>query len=366
MSFLDSGVRAGLRSLSLAAVWVLVAGLGSAAAQTVMVRSAPGGAAIEVTLNGGAAVTATADNLGDATVAVSSPSAEADVQMHVDVCGNLVRVLIVARGLQPAAAAPGCTRSDMLSTFVMRPVTTFVVDISGNTAAVHISQGPPPIEWVARTEEALRRGRIHWGTPTTGASLFAGAGISSFSNQAAVECGTSLSTCLSDDTGGMLTAGAEYWIKPFAAVEVTYVRPGNVTINGSGAGFRFESLRQTRLFTIAGKGAFPTGPARIYGRYGYSRHESTSTTTQTVDDTTVTVDGVTSTVPGGTQSFGQKTSGWNWLIGGGVEAWVTRWVAIYGDIARLKIKGTPEAGGEGGIDDTISTITIGVKLRIGR
>src|SRR5437870_5141854 len=92
-----------LRSLTVSLIVAATVGLGTASAQTVMVRSAAAGAPVELTMNGGAAVTATADSAGDATLAVPARTAEDDVQMHVDVCGNLVRVLIVSRGVQPTA-----------------------------------------------------------------------------------------------------------------------------------------------------------------------------------------------------------------------------------------------------------------------
>src|SRR5262245_41230268 len=92
-----------LRSVTLSLVLAATAGVCTASAQTVIVRSANPGAPIELTMNGGAVVSATADSNGDATLAVPARTAEDDVQMHVDVCGNLVRVLVVSRGVQPAA-----------------------------------------------------------------------------------------------------------------------------------------------------------------------------------------------------------------------------------------------------------------------
>src|SRR5262249_12730175 len=155
--------------------------------------------------------TATADGAGDATLAVPARAAEDDVQMHVDVCGNLVRVLIVSRGVQPAAPGPNCARTDFPSTFLMRAVTTFVVDISEQSAVVHLSQGPPPPEWVGRGPAV--HGKIAWSTPSTGLALSAGVGFSTFSDAVTVACGTA-TPCDSNNFGGAVTLGAEYWIKP--------------------------------------------------------------------------------------------------------------------------------------------------------
>src|SRR5262249_20495266 len=180
----------------------------TADAQTVFVRSAPAGAAIELTMNGGAAVTATADTNGDATLAVPARPSQADGQLHVDSCGNLVRVLVVERGLQPTPAAAGCNRTDFPSTFVMRTVTSFVVDMADQNTQVHITQGPPPPEWVLRGA-ALERARIHWGTPSDGLVLSSGVGLSSFSNTTVVWCG-SATTCEDSNPGGVVALGAEF------------------------------------------------------------------------------------------------------------------------------------------------------------
>src|SRR5207237_159121 len=137
-----------LRPLVLAAALIVTVSL-RAGAQTLIVRSAAPGSPIEVTMNGGAAVSATADENGDATLGVPARASESDVQLHVDACRTMVRVLVVERGLQPAAAEPGCERTDFPSTFIMRGITTFVVDMMP-APAVHIAQGPPPAAWVRR------------------------------------------------------------------------------------------------------------------------------------------------------------------------------------------------------------------------
>src|SRR3954454_6261004 len=103
----------------LSSLFVATGGLGAAAAQTVIVRSAPQGSTIELTMNGGAPVSVAADTFGDATLTVPARTTEAAVQVHVDDCGNRVRVLLVERGIQPSPAEPGCNRIDIGSVFVM-------------------------------------------------------------------------------------------------------------------------------------------------------------------------------------------------------------------------------------------------------
>ena len=353
-----------LTSLLNAAALVVTAGLGTAAAQTVIVRSAPAGSSIELTMNSASAGTAKADASGDATLFPPPRTAEALVQFHVDVCGSLVRVHIVERGLQPPPAAAGCARTDVGSIFSMQPVTTFVVDITGSNAAVHLRQGPVPPGWLSHEAEADRALRA-WGTPGSGLVLGAGSGFSSFQNAAKNACGNAVS-CEQNNFGFMLAGTADFWFNRFVAADIAYVQPHSVTVNGTGDTYSFGSKLQTRLLIVAGKAGFSAGPARFYGYGGLNRHQSTSTTTNTIKDTTVVVNDVTQTIPGGTQTFARKTEGWNWAAGGGFEAWVKDRVAIYGELGFAKIKGDPIGGGEGGIDDRLTTIGVGVRVRLWR
>ena len=120
-----------------------------------------------------------------------------------------------------------------------------------------------------------------------------------------------------------------------------------------------------RLVTIGGRGGSFVGPAGLVGFGGMNRHQATSTTTETIDDTTVVVNGVTQTIKGGTQTLAQKTEGWNWIAGGGVEAWLTGRVAFYGEFMLAKVKGGPISGGEGGIDSKATFVVVGARVRLG-
>ena len=351
-----------LRRLALAAALVAFAGV-RASAQTLIVRSAPPGSMIELTMNGGAPVTATADENGDATLTIPARAAEADVQIHVDACGNLVKVLVVERGLQPSAADAGCERTDFPSTFIMRGVTTFVVDMAP-APAVHVAQGPPPPSWVRRGPDLSTQPMLPWGTPRSGLAISAGAGFSTFSDAVTVACGNAAS-CDSHGVGGSVTLGAEYWVTRNIGAAIAYVKPADVTASGSGDTYSFDSRLASRMLTIAGKGGGPVGPARLYGIGGLVRHEATITSSNTINDRTVTVGDAMQVIKGGTQAFAQKTTGWSWLAGGGAELWLTRWVAFYGEVTRAKVKGTPIGGGEGGIDDTATLIYVGARLRLG-
>jgi hypothetical protein len=348
-----------LRVPALALALTATAGVSAATAQTVIVRSAPAGATIELTLDGGRSASATADNFGDATLTAPASTAESEAQMYVDACGTTVRIMLVR--LRPAPPQAGCRRSEIGSVFILRPVTTFVVDMDESSATAHVTQGPPPSSWVDRGASPQKPPR-NWGTPQKGLTLSGGAGFSKFNNAANMACGD-VSACSSSNFGFAYAAGADYWIKNFAAAHVGYARPADVTASGGESTYRFDSHLQSRLLFIGGKLGGVAGPARIYGLGGFTYHEAVSTTNQTFDPTTIVVDGVTRTIPGGTQTYALKTKGWSWYVGGGLEGWIINRLAIYGELTFPKVKGEPTGGGEGGIDDRATFILGGVRVR---
>jgi len=350
-----------LRFPALALALSVTTGVSAASAQTVIVRSAPAGATIELTMDGGRSASATADAQGDATLTPPASSAASEAQLYVDVCGSTVRVMLVR--LRPAAPQAGCTRTEIGSVFIVRPMTTFVVDIDGTHASAHVTQGPPPRSWVERGTEPGKPPRTY-GTPQKGLTLGAGAGFSRFDNAVNDMCGD-VTQCQSNNFGLALSFGADYWFKKFAAAHAAYLRPADVTAIGSGDTYRFDSELRSRMLLLGGKLGGVAGPARIYGVGGAIYHEATNTTHQTFNDQTVVVDNVTQTIPGGTQTYAQKTKGWSWFVGGGVESWLINRLAIYGELVTPKVKGTPTTGGEGGIDDRAWIAVAGIRVRIG-
>jgi len=351
-----------LRFPALALALTAIAGVSVASAQTVIVRSASPGATIELTMDGGRSASGTADAQGDVTLTPPPATAESsEAQLYVDVCGSIVRVMLVR--LRPGPPEPGCTRTEIGSVFIVRAVTTFVIDIDGTHASAHISQGPPPRSWIDRGTEPQKPGRTY-GTPQTGLMLSGAAGFSRFDNAVNIMCGD-ITQCQSNNFGLALAFGADYWIRKFAAAHVSYVRPADVTAVGSGDTYRFDSTLESRMLLLGGKLGGVAGPARIYGVGGVVYHEAVSTTHQTINDTTVVVDGVPQTIPGGTQTYAQKTQGWSWFVGGGVEGWFINRLAVYGELVTPKVKGAPTTGGEGGIDDRAWIVVAGVRVRIG-
>lgn len=354
------------RPLALAAALHVVAGVGVAAAQTVIVTNAPPGSTVELVLNAATIGSATADRTGNATLAVNLGKAETDAHISVDVCKDLRRVLLMEQGQQPPPAGGGCDRREIAGLFLVRRVTTLVVSLAGPSPTLWLRQGPAPAEWLIQQEESERvRPARTWRPSPTGLVLFGGGGLVKIGQAVAVACGD-LEQCAGNDVKGVYAAGAAYWINRYVAAEASYVKPATVTMNGGADTFRFNSAFEAHILTVTGKVGVPIGPVRVYGQVGMNYHRALFTTTQTNDDVTVTIDDVEQTIKGGTQTFELRTGGWGWVFGGGAEAWVTRRLAIYAEAGRARLKGSTLDDGEGGIDDRATFVLVGARVHIGR
>ena len=346
------------RALALAPAFVMICGADAAMAQTVIVRSAPPGSTVEVVLNAAPLTSATVDAAGDARLAFNLTTAagktETDVSIYVDVCDKVRRVVFVERGMQPPPQGADCERRQIVGLFIVRRVSTLVVNVGGPNPTVLLRQGSvdlsPPRAW---------------SSAPTGLIVFGGAGLATFRDAVAIACGN-VTPCDGDETRFTYTGGAAYWITRFLAVEGSYVKAANVTVTGSGNTFRFDSFLEPHLATVSGKVGLPLGPVRLYGQVGANYHRATFGTTQTVDDVTVTIDGVEQTIEGATQTFEQKTAGWGWQLGGGAEAWVAARLAIYAEAARFVIKGSARDDSEGSIDERVTAYLFGARIRIGK
>ncbi len=356
------------RALALAAAFNVAVGVGVGTAQTVIVRNAPPGSTIELVLNAATIGSATAAPGGDATLAVNLPAhggkTETDAYIYVDVCASLRRVLLVERGLQPPARGEACSRKEMAGLFLVRQVTTIVVDVAGPSPMVWLRQGPVPKEWLGQGPERSGAASARRPSPT-GLVLFGGGSLMTFRDANVLACGN-VANCAGKDSPLAYTAGAAYWFTRFLAAEASYMKPADVTADGSGNNYRFNSFLASRVLTVAGKVGVPIGRVRLYGQAGANYHRATTSATQTIDDSTVTTGDVTTTITGGTQTFELMTAGWGWLFGGGVEAWVKPSFAIYGEVGRARLKGDAVDSGEGGIDDRVTFILFGARVRIGR
>jgi outer membrane protein with beta-barrel domain len=338
-------------SPALVILFTLTAGAGLATAQTVIVTHAPSGGTVELVFNSDRVQTATADANGEATLAFSLPATlnEADVRVSTERCGNTRRVLLVERGLQTTPPAGPCDRRDVAGFFVVRPVTTFVVDMEKPDPVVHIRQGPAPLAWLGRPGVSEETG-LNLPPAPQGVFLSAGLGVAA-TGASSIACG-SVTDCTASDVDVAASVGAGYWISHIIGVEATFLRPSNATAFGSGDGFHFTSARETRVWTIGGIVGAPIGGVRIYGRGGAAFHRATMTTTETVDIS-------------GTQDFELKTAGWGWIAGGGLEVWLKPFVAFYADGGIVKLKGSAVGGGEGALDDQLTFVTVGARIHIG-
>ncbi len=352
-------MRGSWRLLALAAAFVVTAGVGAAGAQTVIVRNAAPGSKVDVTFNSASMGSATASALGIATLAVKRPSeAETDVQFFIDTCGKDHALFLVERGLQPPAAGPACDRKTIPGFFVMRPVTSYVVDLG--SSMVWLAQGAAPPEWLG--ERPVGGGSSVPRVPR-GLVAFGGGGVTNFSNFTALACGATDCTGSSSRIG--LTAGVAGWFTRFLGVEASYLKPDKLTVDGTGSNFNFNTVLDAHLITLAGLVGVPSGKVRVYAKAGVNYHRATITTNETIQDTSITVDDVPQTIKGGTQTLELQTSGYGYLFGGGVEGWVRTNVAVYVDGGVTKVKGTAVNGGEGAIDERVLYIVVGARIHLG-
>lgn len=348
------------RPLALAAAVSIGVGVSAAAAQTVIMRKVPPGAKVEVLLNTTTAGAAAADDRGDATVRASIEEhlekSSIDAFISVETCGETHRIVIVERGAVPPPIAPECERREIPGLFLVRRVSTIVIDATPVIPSVLLVQG-------RFDPDAPDRGTL-WRPAPAGIVLFGGAGFGMFGGAEAVACGA-LTGCSGDDSGTLYAAGVTYWLSPYLGVEGSYVRPADATFNGSGTNYRFDSFLDAYYVTVSGKVGVPVKAVRFYGHGGANYHRAVLGTTQTFDEVTITVDGRPQVVRGGTQAFQLETGGWGWVIGGGFEAWMTRYFGFYGQFDRAKLKGSAIDGTEGLFEDSVTSAVLGIRLRIG-
>jgi hypothetical protein len=329
----------------------VVMGAQLASAQTVYLRHAPAGADVEVIVNAASAGKGTVDAEGEAKVAFTLPDGktEMDSNVFVDTCDKLRKVLIVDHNRPAPAPAEGCDRREIAGIYWVRPVNTIVVDVGGPTPSLLLVRGDyTPPKPVAEGEEEQKTTR----PLPAGLVMFAGGAYTNLRDAGLRACGNA-TPCSAKNSGIGYTFGADVWFNRFVGVEGTYIHPHKVTASG-GDTFHFDHTLDSDVWALAGKGGIQAGVVRIYGKYGFNYHEATNTTTETIDNIT--------------QLFSYKTTGWSWIFGGGMEAWIGahQRMAIYGEAGLAQIKGKAESGGEALINDRLRTITVGVKLRLSR
>ena len=347
-----------LRLLSLAAAFALVAGSGTAAAQTLYVRRAPVGSTIDLFVNSAKAGSAQTDANGDVRIPIDLPAQlkkeTIDARVYVDTCGENRRVTITERDMPPLPPGDGCSRQEITGVFLIRRVTSVVVNVGDPVATLLLRQG----SYSLRSRGPRRQAPV-------GFVVFGGGAFAEYADALDFGC-ANVPTCSGDDSGFGYTVGAEYWVVKFLSVEGSYFRPPQLNIEGSGSSYRFNSFLEPHLFTIAGKVGIPVGPIRFYGRAGFNYHRAESGTTQRTDEISITDEnGVVTVTPANVTSVEANTSGWGWLLGGGLEAWVAPRFALYGEVGGAGIKGDSELVDQGVIDNRLMTYMVGIRVKIG-
>jgi hypothetical protein len=335
------------RRLAVAAALNVTLCLGVSNAQTVIVRNAPPGSPVEVVLNDAAVGSAKTNDKGDALVPVGISErlmkSETDAQVFVDTCDSIRRVLIVERAVSAPVQEAGCTRRDMGGIFVVREVSSLVVDVGGASPTLLLRQG----------KVSLDPPRV-WKPAPTGLVLFGGGAFTKLGDVTAVACGD-VTPCSGDQAGFGYTAGVAYWVTPFLAAEGTYTKPADATVTGNPEGFQFNSVFESEVLTVSGKVGIPLGPVRPYGQVGASYHKATFRTTQTM----------TGAAEPNTLNYELRTDGWGLAFGGGVEMWLSSVFGFYGEFNSAAIKGTAKDDEDGSVDDRQTSVLFGVRVRIG-
>ena len=352
------------RLLALAAVFSVTVSTGVATAQTVMAKGAAPGSTVELVQNDARTATATAGPDGVAKLQgnLAASAADVDARIFVDVCGELRRVVFVARNLPPTEQGEGCIRREISGYFLVRRATTLVVDVAAQPPMAWLRQGSAPKAWLGQEEPAVGSS---WRLLPKGFIPYGGGGVMMDNDVTAPAC-DSLVDCTGSHIKAAVNVGASYWFTRYAAVEGSFLRPANITLNGSGTNYHFTTTFDVYAFTLGGQGGVPVGPVRIYGKGGANYHRSSTTTVQTNNEVIVTVDGVPQTIPGGTQTFLMKTTGWSYQVCGGLEVWVAKHIAIYGEAMYLRLKGSAIDGAEGQINYVNTLIFAGVRVHVGR
>jgi Outer membrane protein beta-barrel domain len=261
-------------------------------------------------------------------------------------------VFVVERALTPPPSDAGCTRRDMGGLFLVKQISTIVLDFGGPSPTLLLRQGKvslaPPRSWDG--------GR-------TGLILSGAAALTQLSDATAIACGN-VTDCSGDKSGVGYSVGAEYWFTPLFAAAGTYTKPAKATATGRGDGYHFNTDLEPEVATAAGKVGIPAGRMRFYGHIGATFTRATLDTNQTIDAKTITIDGVTTNVPGGTQTYSVETRGWGWFFGGGAEFWATGAFAIYGEFDRSVLKGSATHNAEGLLDERLTSVAVGVKVKV--
>ena len=348
---------------AIAVVVHVVAGASPARAQTVIVTEAPPGATVELVVNGTEAASVMAGANGRAVLQSDAfqrdtPSIEALIWL--DLCGDVRRVQIAAVTLPPPPAE-ACARTPIEGRYRVQRETSIVIDVGGSLPTLLIRQGPVPEAWLtapAGGDFAVAGRRVPRGLVLSG-----GGGFGRFRDFVAPACGN-VRPCVDDGSPLVGSAAATFWFLPYAGVEAGFIRPGSIHAEGRGADFDFESEQDGGLLTLMGTGGLPLGPVRLFGAFGANYHRATLTMTQTFGERTIMVDGSPVVLPAATQTLQSRTEGFGWIFKAGGEWWLTSYLGIYGEGGQLRMKGDSTRNDEVRVDDKLTFVLVGVRLRV--
>jgi opacity protein-like surface antigen len=331
------------RPIALAIV-SLAALAGPASAQTVVIRGVPAGGTAEV-IQGAARASGKPDAGGDAVIKGDlTASGDTRVTIFVDACENARHVVLVERDGIPPAADAGCTRTEVQGLFVLRPVSTLVVNLRGTTPLVLLRQG----EFDFRKEYGT--GGVE---PPSGLIVFGSGAYTKLHNAHVFSCGD-IAECPGADSGFGFGGGISYWLTPYVGVEASYLKPRRSLFEGAINNSLFQSIAEPHVLSFVAKLGVPAGPVRIYGQGGATFHRAKLTNTQE------SVDGIN-------DRFELRTNGWGWTFGGGIEAWVHPRVGFYAEGGRAALKGPGvESAGEGRYDERMTFVLAGLRVNVKR
>lgn len=351
--------RTGLVRRSAVAVFVLCGALGAApaSAQTVIVRHVPPGSTFELVLDAKEVGTAKANASGNATVTANSVDGQMDVNVWLDVCDDVHRVILVRPGAPLPAGA--CRRTQIAGLYLLQRTTSIVID-TNSTASLLIRQGRVYDSWLTDSRSPVTRPVAGLGPgssaeepvaseplpPLTGLTLFGGAGLGSPQDFRSQACGT---VGCSENSPLQYGGGIGWWFNDFLGVEGRYGYLGKLTAVSAGSDPQFSTTREGGFLAVAGRAGLRKGRFRPFGRAGLSLGRATLTTTQTIGD--------------GTQTLQMRARGWAPVFGGGVEIWLSPRLGLFADGQRLGLKGKDEGDSGATMNDTLLTAQVGLAVR---
>ena len=163
--------------------------------------------------------------------------------------------------------------------------------------------------------------------------------------------------CTFDGTGGAFSADVGVLFGRFLAVKVGFLRIGENTIDAEATSSTLRLTANGRFgpvtgATFVGSGRVPLGPVVLFGEAGMWRWSGESRSTLALFSGSQQL---------GADTFTQENSGWDPIVGGGVELWFTPNVGISGGLRRVSLN-AEATGEEGDVDEHYTITFVGLKL----